>query len=254
MAYQDEKYENHFLAIVAGTSRAALLTFASFSVAAVGRAGVPASVADRAAPLGAAHNAYRDEVVQRIGAGGASKAGTQTEQQAFELFKAFIQRYDATALSGYLFDRPAQVGTYYPDRLEGLTQAIKKARLARLTAYTEALKNADATLPAAAQLPAVPVAPGAPAGTPPQRPGAAAQALLDAYVAAATTRTASRTGLKKETLDVTPAGQTLAEELWAVHCFALGAHWQAPAQAKKYFDYAHLPHRNARSQKTKATQ
>ena len=250
MAYQDDKYENHFLALVAATSRPTMLKFADFSTAAVAMPGVPAMVAVRAAALKTARDAYRDDMVDRIGAGGTSKAGTATEQEAFETFKAFIQRYDAKALSGYLFDHSNQTATYYPHQLGGLTQAIKKNRLTRLTAYTEALETADATLPADQQLPAVPVALDAPAGTQPERPGTAARSLLTAYAAAATQRTGGRTALKKEIVDLSPAGTALAQELWTVHCFALAAHHAAPAQARAYFDYTHLPHRNARGKGT----
>ena len=245
MAYQDDKYENFMTNLNVG--REALIKFADFTVAATSAPGVAPEIVARAAGLSTARKAYREELVERQGAGGTSQTGTATEQQAFTAFKTFVKHYDETALNGYLFTHPDQRATNYPDDLRGLTQALKKDRLTRLTAYTEALEKADATLPPADQLPAVPKAPGAPAG-PPERPGTAARTLLTAYEIAATARTAGRSTLKDAISDLTPAGQALTTALWGVHCAALNHYWQEPMQARKYFDYAHLPHRVTRPQ------
>lgn len=244
MAYQDDKYENHFENFNPG--RAAHLKFADFTVEATAAPGVPALIAARGAALRTARNAFRDDLTERIGAAGTSQAGTATEQEAFDNFKTFIQFYDAKGLNPYLYDRASQRSVYYPEGLEGLTQAGKKLRLTRLTAYTKALETADATLPQEDQLPDVPVAQGAPAGTQPQRPGAAARALLTAYETAADTRTKGRTTLKKEITDLTPTGHALNHALWGVHCAALGEHWEEPKRARQYFDYAGLPPRITR--------
>jgi hypothetical protein len=36
----------------------------------------------------------------------------------------------------------------------------------------------------------------------------------------------------------------LCQDLWQVHCKALGEYWNTPAQARAYFNYALIPSRN----------
>ncbi len=224
MAYQDDKYENFLLKL--GVSRPAFAKFADFAVEAVTAPGVDPLIVGHGAALKAAHDAFRVELVERIGAAGGSQTGTQTETDAFAKFKAFITTTNVSTLQPYLLTRPADAPLFYPDKLSGLTQATKKTRLTRLTAYTEALEAADATLPA---LPDGP------------RPGAAARALLTAYEAVFKAKTSSRTTLKDAIADLGPVGIALAECLWEVHCAALYVHRKEPKQARKYFDYAGLP-------------
>ncbi len=238
MAYQDDKYEN-FMANL-GVSRPALAKFADFTVEAVAAPGVDAAIVARAANLPKLRDAFRAELTERIGAGGTSQTGTATEQQAFAAFKAFITRLNVKVLRPHLADHPTEEDTFYPHKLSGLTQALKKDRLTRLTAYTQALE-------AAPTLPLLPAPPDAPAGTPPQVPGPAARALLTAYEAAAKQKTTSRTVLKDAISDLSPAGQALTHALWGVHCAALNVHWESPKEARKYFDYANLPHRVTRA-------
>ncbi|MBC7448861.1 MAG: hypothetical protein H7330_12465 [Hymenobacteraceae bacterium] len=238
MAYQDDKYENFMAGL--GLSRPVLAKFADFTVEAVAAPGVDAAIVARAAGLKPARDAYREEIVDRTGAGGTSQTGTATEEEAFADFKAFIQTTNVSTMQPYLLTRATLADTFYPDQLRGLTQAPKKHRLARLTAYTKALE-AETTLPA------LPVPAGAPAGTVAQRPGVAARALLTAYQAATTVKVKARTSLKDAIADLSPAGKALVHALWGVHCAALNVHWEDPKQARKYFDYANLPHRVTRA-------
>ena len=241
MAYHDEKYENFFALF--GVSRPALAKFADFTVEAVAAPGVDPAIVARAAGLKDLRNAYRDELVDRLGAAGTSQAGTVTEQEAFAAFKAFVQATHVDVVQAYLRRHASEEDIFYPHQLRGLTQAIKKNRLTRLTAYTVALEGAPA-------LPNLPLPEGAPANTPPQRPGAAARLLLTAYETAAKTKTTGRTILKDAISDLSPAGRALTHALWGIHCAALNVHWEDPRQARKYFDYTSLPRRVTRPKAT----
>ena len=244
MAYQDDKYENFMLHL--GASRPALAKFADFTVAAVAAAGVPPLIAQEGPALQLARDAFRVELVARTGAAGTSQTGTDTEAGAFEVFQTFIQTTDVYTIQPYLLTHTAARATFYPDKLAGLTQAIKKNRLIRLTAYTKALEAVPALR--------LPVPEGAPAGTAAVVAGTAARALLTTYEAVANTKTTARATLKDAADDLGPTGTALAEALWETHCAALYVHRQAPHTARKYFDYAHLPHRNARIRKPKPGQ
>lgn len=233
MAYQEDKYENFMPTVL--TSRTSGAKFADFTVAAVTAPGVDAFIGQFATPLTEARDKFRQELADRLQASGVSQSGTQTEEEAFAAFKTFIQNTDADMLHAWLRRHPELEATFYPENLAGLTQAPKKHRLTRLTAYTQTLEKFDNDLPD------VPPPPGAPAGEQPKRPGPAARALLVAYVNASTTKTGSRTTLRDEREDITPAGLILAEALWDVHCAALFHHRRRPEEARKYFDYAGLP-------------
>ena len=234
MAYQDDKYENFLADLPVG--REARAKFADFSVEAVAAPGVDPMISGHGAGLALARDAYRKEIVERYGAGGVSQAGTVTEAAAFAKFKKFIQDLDVDMLQSYFRRNPDEEARLYPTNLAGLTQAIKKNRLTVLTNFTDALQATPA-------LPKLPIPAGAPAGTQPQTPGEAADDLLTAYRAAATTRTKGRTSLADAIKDLTPAEIALGEALWDIHTAALYVHRREPQQARKYFDYAHLPHR-----------
>jgi hypothetical protein len=242
MAYQDDKYEN-FMAKL-GASRPALANFADFSVAAIGAPGVDGLIADCLPELTKARDAFRQEMVERAEAGGTSKAGTATEAEAFAAFQAFIRATEIDVLRPYLRRHPAEEALFYPDLLSGLTSAPKKLRPTRLTTYTQALEAADA------KLPALPVPDGAPAGTVGERPGAAARALLKTYEAVFTNKVGSRTQVKDSIADFSPALKALTDSLWRLHCTALFVHHTEPKQARKYFNYAGLPHRVIRGSKS----
>lgn len=234
MAYQDDKFENFLAALPVG--REARAKFADFTVEAVAAPGVDALISGHGTGLKTARNAYRQEIVDRGGAAGTSQAGTVTEEEGFAAFKAFAQLLDAKVLQAHFFDHAADQARIYPQGLRGITQASKKSRFSRLTIYTEALEATPA-------LPVLPVPPGSPAGTTPKTPGQTARALLTAYTTATTVKTTSRTVLKDAIEDLTPAGIALGEALWDVHTAALYVHRRTPKEARKYFDYANLPHR-----------
>ncbi len=232
MAYQDDKFENFYAKLPIG--RAARAAFADFTVEAVAAPGVDALISGHGAGLKTARDAYRQEMVDRGGAAGTSQSGTVTEAEAFESFQTFIQTLDAKVLQGHFLDHAADEARLYPELLSGLTQAPKKHRLTRLTTYTEALEATPA-------LPLQPIPAGAPAGTVAKTPGQAARALLTIYSTAAKIKVTGRTLLKDAIADLTPAGLALCEALWDVHCAALYTHRRTPMQARKYFDFAHLP-------------
>ncbi|MGY3088616.1 hypothetical protein ACVWYF_001649 [Hymenobacter sp. UYAg731] len=228
--YQNDKYENFFLNLKA--SREGLVKFADFTATAVAAPGVDALIAGQGAGLATALAALRAELVARRGQGGSSQSGTSAEETAFEAFKTFLQTTDAKVLKPYLFDHADEHDTYYPDNLTGLTQAPLKARLTRLTAYTEALEAAaDATVKAQAP---------------------AARALLKKYDKARAAKTTARTSLQDTIGKLGPAALAVAEALWDVDTAARYTHRRAPMQARSYFDYASLPNR-VNPKKTAAT-
>ena len=223
--YQNDKYENFFLHLKA--SRENLAAFGDFTATALAAPGTDALLAGHGQPLAAAVAGLRTDMVGRQSQDGASQSRTSTEGKAFESFKAFIKTTDKKVLAGYLYDHADEEATYYPDGLSGLTQALVKHRLTRLTAYTEALEAApDAAV---------------------QAQGSAARTLLKRYVQAAEKKTTARTALQDSIADLGPAAVAVAEALWDVHTAALYAHRRQPLTARKYFDYARLPSRaNAR--------
>lgn len=219
--YQSDKYENFFLNLKA--SREVLAAFGDFTATAVAAPDVDGLIAEQRAKLTTAVAGLRQDMVARQGQGGGSQAGTSAEQTAFEAFKTFIQATDVKVLKPYLYDHAAEHDTYYPGGLAGLTQALVKDRLTRLTAYTEALEaTTDKTVLAQA---------------------GPARALLTAYAKAGTTKTKARTDLQQTIVDLGPAAQALAEALYDVHTAACFAHRRQPRQARQYFDFASLPNR-----------
>ena len=241
--YQEDKYENFFAHLKA--ARPVLAAFADFTVSAVDAPGVDALVKAQLAALVAARAAFRGGLVARTSGSGTSQTGTATEQEAFDDFKAFITDADTRYLQTYFLDFAGTEATFYPDKLRGLTQALKSKRLNRLTAYTEALE-------AAPKPPAKPD-PAAKALLPVAL-GEQARALLTAYETVAGKKTKSRTQLAETIAAQGPDFDALAVALWNVHTAALFVHRAAPAQARKYFDFARLPGRaNSRGNNTPLT-
>ncbi|WP_046245922.1 hypothetical protein [Hymenobacter terrenus] len=239
--YQEDKYENFMNYLRA--SRSALAAFADFTVAAVGGAEVDAFIGAQLPGLVAARTKFRTGIVTRIAGSGSSQTGTDAEETAFTEFKAFITDTDVRHLQPYFLDHPAAEATFYPDKLSGLTQSPKRKRLARLTAYTQALEGTP-------QLPTIVVTDGPlqQARTPTSLPAhlaTTARALLTSYEAAATGKTKSRTALNDSIVAQGPDFDALAEALWDVHTAALFTHRRDPFQARKYFDYASLPNRSS---------
>lgn len=230
--YQDDKYENFFAHLKA--ARPLLAAFADFTVSAVEASSVDALIKAQLAGLVTARAAFRTGLVARTTGSGARQTGTATEQEAFDDFKAFISDANTRYLQTYFLDFADTESTFYPDKLAGLTQAPKSKRLSRLTAYTEALEAA----------PKPPAKPDPAAkGLLPVALGEQARALLAAYETAATKKTKSQTALAETIAAQGPDFDAVAVALWNVHTAALFVHRAAPAQARKYFDFAHLPGR-----------
>jgi hypothetical protein len=219
--YHNDKYENFFLNLK--ISRPSLAKFADFTAEAIDAAGVDALIKGHREALMRVLTVFRQGMTERTGQSGGSQTGTRAEQEAFDLFKEFINETDVKALQPYFFDKAADEETFYPDQLAGLTQAPKKERLTRLTAYTQALEAAE---PAAVKA-----------------CGTRARVLLGEYEQARTAKTRARTALQDTIANLGPEAIAVAEALWDIDTAARYAHRREPMQARKYFDYAGLPTR-----------
>ncbi|WP_210516896.1 hypothetical protein [Hymenobacter terricola] len=228
--YQNDKFENFFLNLK--ISREGLAAFGDFTAMAVAAPGVEALIAGHGADLKTAVAGLRDDMVTRRGQGGSSQTSTSAEQTAYDAFKLFLAATDKKVLAPYLFDHADDHDTYYPDNLGGLTQALVKQRLTRLTAYTQALETSpDETVRAQ---------------------GAPARALLKKYEKASTTKTTARTALQQTIGDLGPSAVAVVEALWDVHTAACYVHRREPMRARQYFDFASLPSRAGATKKAAA--
>jgi len=219
----EERYDNHFLNIRA--SRDVVADFARFTVEAVQAPGTDALLTALLPALQTAAAAFGADLSGRVTSKGQSQTGTQTEEKAATAFTELVQATNKKLLQPRFYDKPTEQVTFYPDKLSGLTQAPKNARLTRYTAYTKALeRHEDAAIQAA---------------------GAQARLLLNAYITAAATKNKSTKALQDTITSLTPGFEALAGALWAIHCAALYVHRQEPARARTYFAYDKLPSRKA---------
>lgn len=223
-----ERYDNHFLKLQA--SREVLADFTKFTVEALDKPGLDPLLAAQQPALKAAYTAYRNGLTGRTSSGGQSQTGTQTEESAAEAFIKQVKINDTILIRPYLVQHSTEEATFYPNKLGGLTQASKLARLTRYAAYANALtQHEDSGIRAA---------------------GATAQQLLTAYHDATTVGNQSDKTLKDTILDLGPGYQAVAEALWEVHCAALFVHRKAPKQARAYFAYDKLPNRGLKPKKS----
>ena len=218
MRYAD-KYENHFLNIVAGRARFA--EFALYTLNAVGAAGTAAPVAKLKAPLQVALDTFQAFVVDRATGSGDTQAQTATENEQWTLMRTFILDTDVELLKPtYNKDKPA-LKTFYPQKISGLRQATKSLRQSRFEAYVEALEAAEAKIGPEA--------------------GKQARALLATYKNISDNKDAAESAVASIIQELDPASEALRWALWDVHCAALSAYSRNPGKAGALFDYSLLP-------------
>ena len=214
-----EKYENHFLNIVAG--RARFGEFAAYTLNALGAAGVPAPVTDLKAPLEEALVTFRTFVVERASGSGDTQTQTASENEQWQLMREFITDTDVVLLKPTYHKEKATLLTFYPQKISGLRQATKSLRISRFTAYVQALEAAADKIGAEA--------------------GQQARALLDTYQQVANTKDLAESTVADLIQELSPAAEALCWALWDVHCAALYAYRRTPGRAAALFDYALLP-------------
>ena len=213
-------YTNHFANI--RCSRPTFLGFLNYTATAL--ADSPAAALQALHPgLLAAAAALGDTVVAREGQGGTGQTLTRSKKDVLRAMRVFVQDTNAVALVPAYRQLPDKLEEVLPQGLMYLTDANSTDLPVRFQAFAEALTAHAAALTTA--------------------PGKAAAKLLTELAAATTAKDA---GLKvaKETIG-SLGGQWghACQLLWQVHCTALGACWEAPAQAEAYFNYGLLPRR-----------
>ncbi|MDO7845180.1 hypothetical protein Q5H92_02350 [Hymenobacter sp. M29] len=137
--------------------------------------------------------------------------------------RVFVQHTNAAKLVPTYLEHPEKLKELLPQGLMHLTDANTTDLPVRFEAFAQALSAHAAAL--GADL------------------GQDANALLAELTAATTAKDA---GLKvaKETIGALGGQWAQATRLlWQVHCTALGAFWEHPAQAEAYFNYGLLPNR-----------
>lgn len=214
-------YTSHFVNI--RCSRPTFLSFLNYTVTALAESPTPALKALHAGLLVAA-TALGGSVVARTGQDGTSQSLTRSKKDVLRAMRVFVQDTNAVTLVPAYRQLPDQLKQVLPQGLMYLTEANATDLPVRFKAFAEALTAHAAALSTA--------------------PGKAAAKLLEELAAATAAKDA---GLKvaKETIG-SLGGQwaQACQLLWQVHCTALGAFWEAPAQAEIYFNYGLLPRRN----------
>lgn len=223
----DDKYENHFLNIEAGRDRFA--EFARYTDTALRAPGTDARLAALAEEFGAALAVFDTGLTGRTAGRGTSQSGTRTENTVWTQVKALVNELDVTKVQPTYFTQAAELLAVYPDKLSGLTQAPKALRLARFTAYVEALEARRKAL-------------GADGGT-------RARALLADYTAATAVKQRGRKTVLDSTATLGPDAEALCAALWQVHTTALWVHRAEPRRAAAFFDYALLSAKGGRARK-----
>ena len=213
-------YTNHFANI--RCSRPTFLGFLNYTVAAA--AASPVAALKALAPgLQAAAEALGGTVVAREGQQGSSQTLTRSKKDVLRAIRGFVQDTNAVLLVPTYRQRPDQLKQLLPQGLMHLTDASATELPVRFEAFAQALAAHKADLGAA--------------------PGKTAADLL-AELGTATA--AKNAGLKvaKETIGALGGHWAQATQLlWQLHCTALGALWEHPAQAEAYFNYGLLPRR-----------
>ncbi|MGY3090719.1 hypothetical protein ACVWYF_003780 [Hymenobacter sp. UYAg731] len=216
-------YVNHFANI--RCSRPTFLGFLNYTVTATA-ASANAALKALSGPLQAAATALGGSVVAREGQDGTGQTLTRSRKDVLRAMRVFVQDTNAVTLVPAYRQHPEKLKELLPQGLMHLTDANGTDFPVRFEAFATALTAHKADL-------------GGPTL------GTAAVALL-AELAAATV--AKDAGLKvaKETIG-SLGGQwaQACQLLWQVHCTALAAYWEHPAQAEIYFNYGLLPSRNA---------
>lgn len=213
-------YTNHFTNI--RCSRPTFLGFLGYTVTALADSPVAALKALHPGLLAAA-TALGGSVVAREGQEGTGQTLTRSKKDVLRAMRVFVQDTNAVSLVPAYRQQPDTLKQLLPQGLMYLTDANTTDLPVRFQAFAEALTAHKTDLGPAL--------------------GKTAAALLLELAAATTAKDA---GLKvaKETIG-SLGGQwaQACQLLWQVHCTALGAHWEVPAQAEIYFNYGLLPNR-----------
>ena len=223
-------YTTHFANI--RCSRATFLAFLNYSVTASADSAV-APIKALSAGLQSAATALGGSVVAREGQNSTGQTLTRSKKDVLRAMRVFVQDTNAVLLVPTYRTTPDKLKELLPQGLMHLTDANATDLPVRFEAFAQALTAHKAALGAA--------------------PGKTAADLL-AELATATT--AKDAGLKvaKETIGALGGHWAQATTLlWQLHCTALGALWEHPAQAEAYFNYGLLPRRSGGRAKAPGT-
>ena len=220
-------YTNHFANI--RCSRATFLAFLNYSVTASTDSPV-AAVKALSAGLQSAATALGGSVVAREGQHSTGQTLTRSKKDVLRAMRVFVQDTNAVLLVPTYRATPDKIKELLPQGLMYLTDANATDLPVRFEAFAQALTAHKADL-----------GPG---------PGKAAADLL-AELATATAAKDAGQKVAKETIGSLGGQWAQATTLlWQLHCTALGALWEHPAQAEAYFNYALLPRRAGGKAKT----
>lgn len=224
-------YTNHFNNI--RCSRPTFLGFLNYTVTATA-ASPSAALKALSGPLLAAATALGGSVVAREGQDGTGQTLTRSKKDVLRAMRVFVQDTNAVTLVPTYRQHPEQLKELLPQGLMHLTDANATDLPVRFEAFAKALTaHKDAI--------------GGPAL------GTTAAGLLAELTDATAAKDA---GLKVEKETIGSLGGQWAQAcqlLWQVHCTALAAFWEHPAQAEIYFNYGLLPTRNAVRAASRAT-
>ena len=214
-------YTNHFANI--RCSRATFLAFLSYAVTA-SAASPEAAIKALSAGLQAAADTLGGSVVAREGQSATGQTLTRSKKDVLRAMRVFVQDTNAVLLVPTYRATPNKGKELLPQGLMHLTDANATDLPVRFEAFAQALAAHQADLGAA--------------------PAKTATDLL-AELAAATQAKDSGLKVAKETIGALGGHWAQATTLlWQLHCTALAAHWQQPAQAELYFNYGLLPRRS----------
>ena len=216
-----DPYTNHFANI--RCSRPTFLGFLSYTVTAATNSPVAALKA-LAPGLLAAAEALGGTVVAREGQQATGQTLTRSKKDVLRAMRVFVQDTNAVLLVPTYRPRPDDLKQLLPQGLMHLTDASGEELPVRFKAFAEALTAHQADLGV--------------------DPGKTANGLVKELDRATKAKDA---GLKvaKETIGALGGHWAQATALlWQLHCTALGALWEHPAQAEAYFNYGLLPRRN----------
>lgn len=232
-----ELYLNHFLNV--RCSRATFLAFVAYTITALEDSPNPALKA-LAAPLRAHYQVLSGAVVSRQGQAGSGKGLTRSRRELMDLMRQFVRDLNADVLVPKFRRTPDVLDTVLPGGLTTFNEANNDELPVIFEAFTKELENEERVAIITTQ------------------PGTDARKLVDELVAATKLKDQGQKQ-KRETIG-TIGGQwtVLCQDLWQVHCQALGELWATPEQARAYFNYALIPQRNAtraekRAAKSKST-
>ena len=212
-------------------SRPTFLGLLNYTVTATA-ASTNAALKALSGPLRAAVVALGGSVVARETQDGTGQALTRSKKDVLRAMRVFVQDTNAVTLVPIYRQHLDRLKELLPQGLMHLTEANATDLPVRFEAFAKALKAHEDAL------------------------GKQAAADADELLAELTTATTAKdAGLKvaKETIG-SLGGQwaQACQLLWQVHCTALAAYWEHPAQAEIYFNYGLLPNRTGGKAKVAA--